>query len=83
MSNILFVTSSARRAGSYSNQVASALVEKLEAATAGAIVTVRDLARSPFPISTTSSSRRPAAPAARRPTFSGRSRAAPTPSSTS
>jgi FMN-dependent NADH-azoreductase len=49
MSNILFVTSSARRVGSYSNQVASALVEKLEAATAGAIVTVRDLTKEPLP----------------------------------
>jgi FMN-dependent NADH-azoreductase len=49
MSNILFVTSSARRGGSYSHQVASALVEKLEAATAGAIVTVRDLTREPLP----------------------------------
>jgi FMN-dependent NADH-azoreductase len=49
MSNILFVTSSPRRPGSYSNQVASALVEKLEAATPGAIVTVRDLAKEPLP----------------------------------
>src|ERR1700722_5436258 len=49
MSNILFVTSSARRAGSYSNQVASALVEKLEAASTGALVTVRDLTKEPLP----------------------------------
>jgi FMN-dependent NADH-azoreductase len=49
MSNILFVTSSPRRPSSYSNQVASALVEKLEAATPGAIVTVRDLAKEPLP----------------------------------
>jgi FMN-dependent NADH-azoreductase len=49
MSNILFVTSSARRAGSYSNQVASALLEKLEAASPGAIVTTRDLAKEPLP----------------------------------
>ena len=49
MSNILFVTSSARRAGSYSNQVASALVEKLEAGAPRAIVTVRDLATEPLP----------------------------------
>jgi FMN-dependent NADH-azoreductase len=49
MSNILFVTSSPRRPGSYSNQVASALVEKLETASPGAIVTVRDLASEPLP----------------------------------
>ncbi len=49
MSNILFVTSSPRRPGSYSNQIASALVEKLEAASSGAIVTVRDLAKEPLP----------------------------------
>jgi FMN-dependent NADH-azoreductase len=49
MSNILFVTSSPRRPGSYSNQVASALVEKLESATPGAIVTVRDLLKEPLP----------------------------------
>jgi FMN-dependent NADH-azoreductase len=49
MSNILFVNSSPRGAGSYSNQVASALVEKLEAASIGAIVTVRDLAKEPLP----------------------------------
>jgi FMN-dependent NADH-azoreductase len=49
MSNILFVTSSARRVGSYSNQVASALVEKLKGASAGAIVTVRDLTKEPLP----------------------------------
>jgi FMN-dependent NADH-azoreductase len=49
MSNILFVNSSPRGAGSYSNQVASALVEKLEAASTGAIVTVRDLAKEPLP----------------------------------
>jgi FMN-dependent NADH-azoreductase len=49
MSNILFVTSSPRRPGSYSNQVASALVEKLEATSPGAIVTARDLAREPLP----------------------------------
>jgi FMN-dependent NADH-azoreductase len=49
MSNILFVTSSARRAGSYSHQVASTLVEKLEAASPAAIVTVRDLTRDPLP----------------------------------
>jgi FMN-dependent NADH-azoreductase len=49
MSNILFVTSSARRVGSYSNQVASALVERLEGASRGAVVTVRDLAKEPLP----------------------------------
>jgi FMN-dependent NADH-azoreductase len=49
MSNILFVTSSPRRPGSYSNQVASAMVEKLEAGSPGAIVTVRDLAKEPLP----------------------------------
>ena len=83
MSNILFVTSSARRAGSYSNQVASALVEKLEAATAGAIVTVRDLTKEPLPHIDDEFVAATRGPAARRPTSSGRSLAAPTPSSTS
>jgi FMN-dependent NADH-azoreductase len=49
MSNILFVSSSARRATSYSNQIAFALLEKLEAADPSAEVTVRDLARDPQP----------------------------------
>jgi FMN-dependent NADH-azoreductase len=49
MSNILFVSSSARRTASYSNQVAFALLEKLEDAAPRAEVTVRDLARDPLP----------------------------------
>jgi FMN-dependent NADH-azoreductase len=49
MSNILFVTSSARGAASYSNQVALALLEKLEDADPSAEITVRDLTRAPLP----------------------------------
>jgi FMN-dependent NADH-azoreductase len=49
MSNILFVSSSPRRTASYSNQVAFALLEKLEDADPRAEVTVRDLARDPLP----------------------------------
>jgi FMN-dependent NADH-azoreductase len=49
MSDILFVASSARGAASYSNQVASALLEKLQASDPGAQVTVRDLARNTLP----------------------------------
>jgi FMN-dependent NADH-azoreductase len=48
MSNILFVSSSARRS-SYSNQVAYALLQRLEDSDPGAEVTVRDLAKSPLP----------------------------------
>jgi len=49
MSNILFVTSSARRSASYSNQVAFALLERLQNASSDAEVTVRDLAGDPVP----------------------------------
>jgi FMN-dependent NADH-azoreductase len=49
MSNILFVSTSPRRTASYSNQVAFALLEKLEDADPRAEVTVRDLARDPLP----------------------------------
>jgi FMN-dependent NADH-azoreductase len=49
MSNILFVSSSPRRAASYSNQVAGELVRKLEESGPGAEVTIRDLAGDPLP----------------------------------
>jgi FMN-dependent NADH-azoreductase len=49
MSNILFVTSSARRTASYSNQVAFALLQKLEDSDPHAEVTIRDLARDALP----------------------------------
>jgi FMN-dependent NADH-azoreductase len=48
MSNILFVSSSARRS-SYSNQVAYALLQRLEDSDPDAEVTVRDLAKAPLP----------------------------------
>jgi FMN-dependent NADH-azoreductase len=48
MSNILFVSSSARRS-SYSNQVAYALLQRLEDSDPGAEVTIRDLAEDPLP----------------------------------
>jgi FMN-dependent NADH-azoreductase len=49
MSNILFVTSSARRAASYSSQIAFALLEKLQGSSPNAEVVVRDLAGDPLP----------------------------------
>jgi FMN-dependent NADH-azoreductase len=49
MSNILFVTSSARRSASYSSQVAVALLEKLQDSSPNAEVAVRDLAGDPLP----------------------------------
>jgi FMN-dependent NADH-azoreductase len=49
MSHILLVTSSLRGDASYSTKVARALVDQLQAATPGAAVTVRDLAREPLP----------------------------------
>ena len=49
MSNILFVTSSPRRAASYSNQVAAELLMKLEESDPDAEVTIRDLAADPLP----------------------------------
>lgn len=49
MSNILFVTSSARRSASYSNQIALALLERLKSATPGSALAVRDLANDPLP----------------------------------
>jgi FMN-dependent NADH-azoreductase len=49
MSNILFVTSSPRRAASYSNQVAAELLMKLEESDPDAEVTVRDAARRLMP----------------------------------
>jgi FMN-dependent NADH-azoreductase len=49
MSNVLFITSSARRTASYSNQVAQALLQKLRDADPRTKVTVRDLANAPLP----------------------------------
>jgi len=49
MLNILFVTSSARRSASYSNQIALALLDRLQNASPGSALTVRDLAKDPLP----------------------------------
>jgi FMN-dependent NADH-azoreductase len=49
MSNILFVTSSARRKASYSNQIATELLRKLEESDPDAEITIRDLAADPLP----------------------------------
>lgn len=49
MSQILLVTTSPRGADSYSNQVAQALVAKLQAAAPGAKLVSRDFAEAPLP----------------------------------
>ncbi len=49
MSNLLFISSSSRRAASYSNKIADALVERIKATVPGATVAVRDLANDPLP----------------------------------
>src|SRR3954449_6805170 len=47
--NILYVTSSPRGGASYSNRVATNVLDELTARNPGAAVTVRDLAREPLP----------------------------------
>jgi len=49
MSQILLVTTSPRGADSYSNQIAQALVAKLQAAAPGATLVTRDFAAAPLP----------------------------------
>ncbi|OFA08545.1 FMN-dependent NADH-azoreductase [Duganella phyllosphaerae] len=48
--NILQINSSARSTGSESTRLADAIVAKLQAANAGAVVTRRDLAANPHPV---------------------------------
>ena len=48
--NILQINSSARTEGSHSTKLANALVERLQAATPDATLTVRDLGRTPHPM---------------------------------
>ena len=47
--NILYVTSSSRGSASYSNRVATKVLDELQNREDGATVTVRDLARDPLP----------------------------------
>ncbi len=49
MSNILYVSSSPRGSASYSNQVATRIIDELRQANPQATLTVRDLAQDPLP----------------------------------
>jgi FMN-dependent NADH-azoreductase len=49
MSNILYVTSSARGSASYSHQIATQVIHQLQEADPNATLTVRDLALDPLP----------------------------------
>lgn len=48
--NILQINSSVRTEGSHSSRLAASLVEQVRAAHPGAVVTLRDLARTPHPV---------------------------------
>jgi FMN-dependent NADH-azoreductase len=47
--NVLHITSSSRGSASYSNRVATQVIDELKARNPGATVTLRDLARGPLP----------------------------------